>query len=74
VAGEHLHVRRRENPNGALAKSRRARVRIRRPGSSAPTAAGACGQQDHPCGQPSQPSCPHLAPLLPALPECRQST
>jgi site-specific recombinase XerD len=26
VEGEHLHVRRRENPNGALAKSRRARV------------------------------------------------
>jgi len=26
VEGEHLHVRRRENPNGALAKSRRARA------------------------------------------------
>jgi integrase/recombinase XerD len=26
VQGEHLHVRRRENPNGALAKSRRARA------------------------------------------------
>lgn len=26
VAGEHLHVRRRENPNGALAKSRRPRA------------------------------------------------
>ncbi len=26
MEGEHLHVRRRENPNGALAKSRRARA------------------------------------------------
>jgi integrase/recombinase XerD len=26
VEGEHLHVRRRDNPNGALAKSRRARA------------------------------------------------